>query len=101
MRTKLGDRRHSVTTCVLWTTNTGAEIKLQVTFGFYEDGELREAFCASFKAGSDLHDMATDSCVLLSRLLQHGDSAAELAAALGRPPSLIGSIALAATTVEP
>jgi hypothetical protein len=71
-----------------------------VTFGFDENGELREVFCADFKAGSDMHAVVTDACILLSRLLQHGDSSTELARTLCNPPSLIGSIARAAEEIN-
>ena len=101
MRTRLADRRPSVTTRVVFVASSGNEIALQVTYGFDEGGRLREAFCASFKSGSDLHAAITDACILYSRLLQHGDTPSELAATLSNPPSLIGCIARAAITIEP
>jgi hypothetical protein len=95
MRTRLANRRHCVTDRVLFVTGTGHEIRLTVTFGFDEAGQLREAFCADFKSGSDLHATIMDACVLYSRLLQHGDSPDELAQTLCNPPSVIGAIARA------
>jgi hypothetical protein len=78
----------------------GKTISLTVTFGFNEAGEVREVFCADFKAGSDMHAAVTDACILMSRLLQHGDAPEELAKTLCEPPSLIGCIARAASLFQ-
>jgi hypothetical protein len=95
MRDKLPDRRLSVNMKIDFETGSGAHIPLQVTFGFDEAGHVREVFCADFKSGSDNHAVVMDSCVLLSRLLQHGTDPDQLAASLCTPPSLIGTIAAA------
>jgi hypothetical protein len=100
MRTRLTDRRYSVTDRVPFVRSDGDEIRLTVTFGFDEEGQVREVFCADFKAGSDMHAAVMDACILLSRLLQHGDAPRELAATLCEPPSLIGCIAKAAAQIE-
>jgi hypothetical protein len=101
MRTRLADRRASVTSRVIFAMADGKEIGLTVTFGLDQEGNVREAFCADFKAGSDLHAIVMDSCILLSRLLQHGDAPEELARTLCAPPSLIGCIAKAASEIGP
>jgi hypothetical protein len=100
MRTRLADRRPSVTDRVSFVLADGSRIRLTVTFGFNQAGEVREVFCADFKAGSDMHATVMDSCILLSRLLQHGDTPGELARTLCDPPSLVGTIARAAAKLE-
>ena len=99
MRTRLADRRPSVSDRVPFVMADGSEIRLTVTFGFDDAGNIREVFCADFKAGSDMHAAVVDSCILLSRLLQHGDTPDELARTLCDPPSLVGSIARAAAKI--
>lgn len=107
----LPSRRQSMTTTVVWSPSPGGPgQKLVVTFGFDDAGQLREAFCASFRAGSSLVALANDACILLSRLLQHGDSInvvsrslgenREEGAALGPPSSLVGAIARKAVEVS-
>jgi len=100
MRTRLADRRPSITGRVPFVMADGREISLTVTFGFDDTGSVREVFCADFKVGSDMHAAVVDSCILLSRLLQHGDPPEELARTLCDPPSLVGSIARAASLVQ-
>jgi hypothetical protein len=95
-RDKLSDRRFSATMPVVVDID-GHEHKILITVGF-RDGDRKlpaEVFCASFKAGTGLNHIVSDSCVLLSRLMQHGDAPAELAKSLCQPPSLIGVIAAA------
>lgn len=93
MRTKLPDRRYSSTVKVRWVRYDGKELNIQVTIGFDAEGKAREVFCGDFKAGSDNQAIVMDSCILLSRLLQHGDTPADLKASMCEPPSLIGAIA--------
>lgn len=100
-RVKLTDRRYNETAKVEHRLAGGALLKVLVTFGFNETGEVKEVFCADFKAGSDNHMLITDACVLISRLLQHGYQAGELRASLGEPPSLLGSILAAVPLVAP
>ena len=66
--------------------------------GEYPDGEPGETFVRGAKPGSDVDLLCDDIGVLISRLLQHGDSPAALAAGLGRlgdgtPASIVGAIA--------
>jgi hypothetical protein len=100
MRTRLANRRPSVTGRVPFIMADERQITLTVTFGFDENGNVREVFCADFKAGSDMHAAVMDACILLSRLLQHGDPPEELAKTLCEPPSLVGCIARAASLVQ-
>lgn len=95
MRTKLSDRRASETRKITFAVESGGEMSVLITVGFDEEGEAKEVFCADFKAGTTLHSIVMDACVLFSRLLQHGDTPAELFASMCRPPSLIGAIAAA------
>lgn len=95
MRQRLPDRRPSVTERVAVTLDGGKDTYVIVTVGF-EDMEMkkpREVFCADFKAGTSLHAIVMDACILLSRLLQHGDTPQELASSLCQPHSLVGTIA--------
>lgn len=96
-RIKPGSRRPNITRPVTFTGDGGAEIKILITIGYstaVPDAAI-EVFCASFKAGTQLHAIVMDACILFSRLLQHGDTPAELAAAMCEPPSLLGAIAAA------
>jgi len=95
MRTRLPDRRPSLTTPVRVPMDGGKEIEITITVGFAdrEMREPREVFCNDFKAGTSLHAIVMDACILLSRCLQHGDHPAELARTCCQPPSLVGAIA--------
>ena len=95
MRTKLADRRSNMTVRIPYTKANGQTIYILVTFGYDRTGRPLEVFCADFKAGSETQALIMDACILLSRLLQHGDSPHELAESMCSPPSLIGSIAQA------
>ncbi len=95
MRTKLPNTRGSVNVTLDHGLTTGNKLKFIVTFGYDADHQVREVFCADFKAGSDTHANIMDACILLSRLLQHGDSPADLAESMCQPPSLLGTIARA------
>lgn len=93
MRKKLHDRRHNETRKVVYThLSDGKEKNILITVGFDDDGIPREVFCADWKAGTDLHALVMDTCVLVSRLLQYGDTAAGLSEAMCEGPSLIGAI---------
>lgn len=92
MRTKLPNRRFSVTTYIVWQTAKGTNQKIIATIGFDEKGGAKEVFCADFKSGSDNQAVIMDACILVSRLLQHGDLPDDLLASMCNPPSLIGVI---------
>ena len=100
-RTRLPDRRPSVTERIKLTVGDHDKNVL-VTFGFTDEAMTvpLEVFCADWKAGQALHSMVIDSCILISRLMQHGDRASELAKTLCDPPSLLGQIAAAVAKHE-
>jgi len=94
-RSSLPTRRFSITRKIMVELDNGKEIKILITIGFH-DGRPCEVFCADFKAGTALHGIVIDACILFSRLLQHGDSPAELVASMCQgPSSLVGAIATA------
>lgn len=90
-RRKPPSRRFSLTGSVPIVLD-GREFRVILTVGIYE-GRLMEIFCADFKAGTSIHSMVQDACVMLSRLLQYGDTPEELSLGLiQEPPSLLGSL---------
>jgi hypothetical protein len=91
-RTKLPDRRQSESGKITFLYENGKEQKILITIGFDDDGSPKEVFCADFKAGTTLHSIVMDACILISRCLQHGDDPVELSASMCEGPSLIGAI---------
>ena len=93
-RERLPDRRQAETVD-LWH----GDRRFHVTIGEYPDGSPGEVFVHGHTPGSDADMLCDDIGVLMSRLLQHGDSPGALAAGLGKlgdgqgPASLIGAIA--------
>lgn len=68
-RMAIPNRRECETICITW----GAH-RFHVSAG-YHDGGLVEVFYADgMKSGTDLLHMAQDACVLISMLLQHGET---------------------------
>jgi hypothetical protein len=90
--------------------STGSVHTILATFGFDENKRLKEVFCASFKRDGSMVALANDACILLSRLLQHGDTIEVIVDSLGEnraegetsgpPSSLIGAIARVAVSVQ-
>lgn len=79
MRTKLPNRRPSMTTVI-----EHGNFKFHVSFGFDKEGFIRETFCAENQLlGSELHALITDGCILISRALQNGDELEQLVKSLG------------------
>lgn len=70
-----------------------SEVKVLVTVGFDPQGNPMEVFCASFKAGTSLHAIVMDACILYSRLLQYGDRPSVILRGMCQPYSLVGRIA--------
>lgn len=99
-RTRLPDRRQSVTQRVVHRWASGTEQRMLVTFSFDENDRVREIFCADFKAGTDMHTLIIDASILVSRLLQSGLLAKHVVASLCDPPSIVGSIARAAAALD-
>ena len=73
--------------------------RYHVTVGRYPDGRVAEVFLSGAKSGSDVDGLCADVGVLVSRLLQHGDTPASLASGMGRlgdgktPASFAGAVA--------
>jgi hypothetical protein len=91
-RARLPDRRPSVT---LELEHDG--FRCMLSSSTYADGRLGEVFVAGLKSGSAIEALVTDAAVLVSLLLQHGITPADLAASIGRigghqPASLIGAV---------
>ena len=92
-RERLPDRRQSETVD-LWHGRR----RYHLAIGEYPDGRPAEVFLHGAKPGSDTDLLCDDIGVLMSRLLQHGDDPASLAAGIGRlgngePSSIVGLIA--------
>jgi len=93
MRLKLHERRLAVNLPVTFESVAGRKFNLVITVGYDDSFQLKEVFCADFKSGSDNQAIIMDACILLSRLLQHGDMPQELVKSMcNNPPSLIGTI---------
>lgn len=91
-RVRLPDRRPSVT---LELEHDG--FRCTLSSSTYADGRIGEVFVAGLKSGSAIEALVTDAAVLVSHLLQHGITSADLAASIGRlgdhrPASLIGAV---------
>ncbi len=92
-RERLPDRRQS-----LLTDLHHDDSRYDLCVGFKTNGEAGEVFITGSKSGSHMDGLLSDVGVLLSRLLQHGDGVAELAAGTGRlgsgeaPASIVGAI---------
>ena len=92
-RELLPDRRPSLLTDL---HHDGSRYDLCV--GLKPDGSPGEIFITGSKSGSHMDGLLSDIGVLLSRLLQHGDGVAQLAAGMGRlggeeaPASIVGAI---------
>ena len=93
-RQRLPDRREAETVNI---KIGGNEYKLGI--GYFPEGRIGEVFIAGPKSGSDMHGLLADLGVVISRLFQHGDTPASLAAGMARlgdgttPASIIGTIA--------
>jgi len=91
-RTRLPNRRIADTRELVFDN-----MQFTVTVGVFTDGRPGEVFARGARAGSQLDGLVDDACILVSRLLQHGEAASILAQCLGRdgdrPASVIGAIA--------
>ena len=85
MKVELPDRRVSANLQIVHMTVDKKEIRLQVTIGYGPDRKIREVFCADFKAGSEFHALVMDTCILVSRLLQFGDTTQQIMRSLSHP----------------
>jgi hypothetical protein len=81
------NRQFSMTRSVILQTDS-SQTKILVTISYDNDGKPVAVFCADFKAGTALHAIVMDACIVLSRCLQHGDTPEELRATM-TPGSLL------------
>jgi ribonucleoside-diphosphate reductase alpha chain len=96
-RTRLPDRRPSITREVEWRTG-----RWTVTVGIDRDGRPREVFADGAKEGSGMAAILSDACVVISIALQAGVPVEALSRSLGEevdqrtgvlaPASIIGLI---------
>ena len=73
-----------------------AGLRFRMHVGHFSDGAIGEIFIDSTKQNSALDALASDAAILISLLLQHGATPAEIGHALrrfpdGAPASLIGA----------
>ena len=81
----------------------GKDIVLLITVGYDMDVDPpapREVFCANFKAGTALHAIVMDSCILLSLLLQFGETPEGIAGRL-TPGSVLETLCNGVLTAAP
>lgn len=86
MRTDLPNRRRHASTECSW-----GRYSWKIGVGFDQASHVREVFISGIKVGSDLAATVEDGAVLISRLLQRGDSLADLAKSLGREGPELGT----------
>lgn len=110
MREKLPNRRLQITSKVQYLDifAQGRPMEIEVSFGFDENGIIKELFIAS--KTHPLTPLLNDICILISRLLQHGDTIEGVAEGLGEnrnegqvigsPASYIGAIARQGMVVQ-
>ena len=99
-RARLQDRRPAL---ALDFEHGGQRFRAHI--GTYPDGRVAEIFLDAAKGNSAIDDLASDSAILISLLLQHGATLSEIAHALrrspsGAPASLIGEAVRQLEAVE-
>ena len=92
MRERLPDCRDCETTNLQWKS-----VKLIVSYGFDEDGSIREVFINAAKTGEDIEVMMNDAATAFSIALQSGRTPAELYKSMRRdkrshPASILGFV---------
>lgn len=112
-RTKLPSRRPQITSKVQYIDvyASGRPMEIEISFGLDEQKVIKECFISS--KTHPLTPLLNDVCILISRLLQHGDTIESLAEGLGEnrlmdetsffhaaPASFIGAIARQGVTVQ-
>lgn len=112
-REKLPSRRPQITSKVQYLDiyASGRPMEIEVSFGFNARKEIKEVFISS--KTHPLTPLINDICILISRLLQHGDSIESIAEGLGEnrlmdetalghaaPASFIGAIVRQGVTVQ-
>lgn len=109
-REKLPSRRLQITSNVKYQDPyaQGRGMEIEVSFGFDQQQVVKELFISS--KTHPLSPLLNDICILMSRLLQHGDTIESLAEglgenrnegqAIGAPSSFVGAIARMGCTVQ-
>ena len=109
-REKLPNRRLQITSNVKYQDPyaVGRGMEIEVSFGFNQQRVVKELFISS--KTHPLTPLLNDICILISRLLQHGDSIESIAEGLGEnrnegetigaPSSFIGAIVRQGCTVQ-
>jgi hypothetical protein len=92
LRRRLPQRRGAI---AVELKHAGHQFRMQI--GCFPDGTLGEVFLDTTKQNSDLDAFAADAAILVSLLLQHGATPAEIGHALRRTPdgtaaSLVGAV---------
>lgn len=113
MRTKLPSRRPQITSKVQYIDvyASGRPMEIEISFGLNEQQVIKECFISS--KTHPLTPLLNDVCILMSRLLQYGDTIEGIAEGLGEnrlmdesalghaaPASFIGAIARQGVTVQ-
>lgn len=113
-RAKLPNKRIAITSTVHYQDPyaQGRGMLIDVTFGFIPDADGKYKLCEAFISSKShvLSPLWNDICILISRLLQHGDTIESIAEGLGEnrkemetsgpPSSYIGAIARQGVTLE-
>ncbi|HLJ20095.1 MAG TPA: ribonucleotide reductase [Stellaceae bacterium] len=95
-RERLPNRRAQITDNVRWPLDGGRRI--HVSAGLTPDGRILETFLrGGGRVGSEVDFLLDDVAVLISRLLQHGDTLGAIASGLGRlstgePASVVAAV---------
>ena len=100
MRTRLPNRRFAMTPDIEHTLANEGKVPFTVTYGFNDDGVIKDFFTTTPKSGTDFEHLAMDASVLVSLLLQAGYTLEEIHRRLGRPLSIIGSFVRAGAKLE-
>jgi hypothetical protein len=101
LRRRLPQRRGAI---AVELEHAGHHFRMQI--GCFPDGVLGEVFIDAAKPNSTLDAFAADAAILVSLLLQHGATPAEIGHALRRAPdgaaaSLIGAVVDRLAEMEP
>lgn len=113
MRAKLPNRRPQITSKVQYIDlyASGRPMEIEISFGLNQQRIIKECFIST--KSHPLTPLLNDVCILISRLLQHGDTIESIAEGLGEnrlmdetffghgaPASFIGAIARQGTVVQ-
>src|SRR5829696_6794658 len=83
-RRRLPNRREAITESIEFASGNGRFTRYEATVGFDELGRPKEIFLFGAKDGTDMASVLADTAVALSVALQHGVTAAAMAASIAR-----------------